>query len=218
MEVLVIMAKYPEPGQVKTRLAAAVGDARACELYTAFLRDISIRLTDEQRSVVWAMAPSGARLDDHLHPPPRQYIDQSGDGLAERMYNAFSFAFGAGASRVVMIGGDTPQLSREDIDGCFDSLTGCDVCLVPSSDGGYCAIGMRAAHDLFTPIRMSTARVLAETRALCRRRRLSVYESTELFDVDDLDDVRRLAAELPPAPALAATRRVLEAWAAADIL
>ena len=134
-DVLVVMAKYPRAGQVKTRLAAHIGAESASALYGAFLLDIADRFDDATRTFVWAVDPPGSDLTsivgtDHL------CINQRGNGLAERMLRCFETLFRAGAERVVMIGADVPHLPADTVGAAFRILDGCDVTLVPSADGG----------------------------------------------------------------------------------
>src|SRR5262245_44970671 len=102
------MAKHPRPGAVKTRLAAAYGAGAACELYTAFLRDIAAKF--DRRGLVWAVDPPDANLRAVVGADAA-VIGQHGEDLAERMRACFETLFVGGAARVVMIGADAPHLS-----------------------------------------------------------------------------------------------------------
>jgi rSAM/selenodomain-associated transferase 1 len=207
------MAKYPAPGRVKTRLAAEVGDQPACDLYRAFLQDIARRLTDAAWSVTWAVTPPHATLPDVSGDSAARRIDQRGDDLGTRMFHAFADSFETGAECVVMIGADTPQLSASDIRDAFALLrAGADVVLTPSRDGGYCLVGLREPHDLFSSVEMGTPRVSATTRELCRARGLDLRELPARYDIDTLEDVRTLAAEIDRIGDLPATARLLEQW------
>jgi rSAM/selenodomain-associated transferase 1 len=218
-DTLLIMAKYPAPGRVKTRLAAEVGDQPACDLYRAFLEDIARRLTAASWSLTWAMTPPRSTLRDILGDSPARYVDQRGNDLGTRMFHAFADSFQAGAGRVVMIGADTPQLSPSDIRDAFALLRdGADVVLVPSRDGGYCLVALREPHDLFSSVEMGTPHVLATTRDLCRSRGLDRRELPARYDIDTLADVRALAAEIDRIGDLRATRRVLGQWIRNGIL
>ncbi len=211
-DTLVIMAKYPEPGRVKTRLAAAVGDEAACELYRAFLSDLGRRLRDGAWNLVWAMSPPASRLEASLTGGAARFLGQRGDGLGCRMYHCFADLFAMGSQRVVMLGADAPQLTSATVAAAFASLCETDVVTVPSRDGGYCLIGLRAAHDIFTDIEMGSRHVLEQTRRLCAARRLTMRELALEFDVDELDDARLLHSLIGDRDDLAATAFVLERW------
>lgn len=208
------MARYPEAGAVKSRLAASVGADAACDLYRAFLQDLDQRLSGGPRRSVWAMTPAGSRLEDVLHADgDRQYLDQRGEDLGGRMANAFADLFAAGWRRVLMIGADCPQIDDSVIAAAEAALDDSDAVVVPTVDGGYALIGLAAYYDLFTGVTMGGAQVMAETRELCRRNGLRLSELPKLRDIDELPDVRALAATLAPdGRDLPSTRAVLAEW------
>lgn len=206
------MARYPEPGKVKTRLAARVGAAAACRLYGAFLADIGRRLGGAQWECVWAVTPPGRRLDAAIVGPGRQ-IAQRGSDLAARMHACFVDLFAGGARRVVMIGADAPQIEPATVASAFGALAaGADVVLVPSRDGGYCLVGLGAPLDIFGGVDMGTERVLAQTRARCGELGLVLREMAEQFDVDELGDVESLVEAIDAGADLRDTAAVLSAW------
>ncbi|MBX3028021.1 TIGR04282 family arsenosugar biosynthesis glycosyltransferase [bacterium] len=204
------MARQPTPGAVKTRLARRIGDAAACVLYRAFLTDLAASVRRDAWRTVWAVTPAGADLRSIVGDA--EQIAQRGDDLASRMRHAFADLFGRGASRVVMIGADAPHLGADAIAAAFAALDAADVVLTPTRDGGYCLIGLCAAHDLFLGVDMGTDRVFQQTvdRAAADGLRLGVQPPA--FDVDEWEDVlvlRRLldsgAVTLPATAAALAT-------------
>lgn len=190
--VLVVMAKYPRAGEVKTRLAVHLGAEAAGELYAAFLLDIATRFEDDNHTLVWAVEPPGSDFASVVGAECL-CMDQQGSGLAERMLDCFERLFQAGAERVVMIGGDVPHLPPRSVRAAFRALGDCDVALVPSADGGYCLVGLRRPVDIFTPITLSTAAVFQQTRALAGERGLRLRALEPCFDIDEPADLRRLA-------------------------
>ncbi len=211
-DTVVIMAKYPESGRVKTRLAASVGDAAACALYRAFLEDIEKRICPGPWRTIWAISPAGCRFGDVLSEDSPLLIDQEGVDLGSRMDRAFGDVFESGAERVVMIGADTPQLSAGDVSLAFAALDDVDVAIVPSRDGGYCLIAMRRRFDIFSSVAMGTERVLEQTRILCEAKGLSLRLLDEQFDVDDIADVRRLIADFDTVSELPTSAALLDQW------
>lgn len=205
-DTLVIMAKKPQPGAVKTRLARRLGDEATGELYRAFLRDLHQRFAAAPWRLLWAVHPPGSDLAADLEAEV-ECIDQRGATLAERMWNLFADLFGvalAEAGRVVMIGADVPHLEVEEVAAAFSALERSDVVLKPTRDGGYCLIGLRRAVDLFTGIPMSTAEVFRRTLERARSLGLQVEVQPEGFDIDELADlhdlaevIRRGAVQLP---------------------
>lgn len=193
------MARYPRPGQVKTRLAADIGTDAACAFYTAFLRDIASNLSGGPWKLVWAVHPPGADLATVV-PGVLEQIAQGGTNLAERMSNVFRLLFDRGTARVVMLGADAPHIGRDTVAAAFSALEDHDAAIVPTDDGGYCLIGLRApsrrsspaAADLFTGIEMGTATVLRDTLARAERQGLKALQMPGTFDLDVLDDLRRL--------------------------
>jgi uncharacterized protein len=211
-DVLVVMAKQPVPGAVKTRLGRYVGNEWACRLYRAFLEDIASRFSARDWRLVWAVHPPGADLSAIVGAHDR--LDQQGRDLEERMRRCFEALFARGAERVVMLGADAPHLPDAAIEAAFADLGSSDVTIVPTRDGGYCAIGMRAPWDLFSGVPMSTASVFAETRARAAALGLEVKIVAESFDVDEPEDLKRLeaviargAVSLPHVAAVLAERR-----------
>jgi uncharacterized protein len=191
-DVLVVMAKRPVPGAVKTRLARHLGNDWSCRLYTAFLRDIARRFSARDWQLVWAVHPPGADLAAIIGP--HDCMDQRGADLAERMRRCFESLFAGGAERVVMLGADAPHLPDAAIEAEFADLGAFDVTVVSTRDGGYCAIGMRAPFDVFSGIRMSTASVFAETCARAAALGLRMRVVAESFDVDEAEDLEQLQA------------------------
>jgi len=189
---IVVMARYPTPGRVKTRLARSLGDEAACRLYTAFLADIGARFgARPDIDLVWAFEPSAADFAAVVGPHSR-CVAQVGSDLGERMCNAFRQLLSHGYRRVVMIGADVPHVGDDVIAGALHRIERADVALGPSEDGGYYLIAMKRPHDVFATIPMGTPRVFEETLARARALHLAIELLPTLFDVDEVEDLRRL--------------------------
>ena len=200
--VLVIFAKAPVVGQVKTRLCPPLTLGQAAELARCFLLD-----TVEQAcslsadvQVFIAFTPTGSEpLFRALLPFPVQYLAQRGSSLGERECNVFLDLHQRGAKKVILIGSDIPTLPETHLQEAFTLLEdpSCDVVLNPTTDGGYCLIGMREPHTaLFENIAWSTPAVMQETLVQAQRDHLSVRLLPSWHDVDDESDLRRLGTEL----------------------
>lgn len=210
MSTLVIFARAPRLGEVKTRLAATIGAERALALYEAFVDDTCALTQGLGARRVLAIA------GDLDHPRVRQLarsqrvaVESQGDGdLGERMARAIAAYLAAGP--VVIIGSDAPTLPRAHLHRALDALMGSDVVIGPSDDGGYYLIGARVAvPELFAGVRWSTPEVLAATLARLGARSHALLPPWH--DVDSAEDLARLERELaalPPSVA-PATRRVL---------
>jgi rSAM/selenodomain-associated transferase 1 len=191
-EALVIMARYPEEGAVKTRLARDLGQQATLRLYRAFIDDLAGKFGSLSRPLIWYYFPAASpfqRLFSRRFP----CRPQSGTTLQERMLRLFEELFGEGCKRVVVIGADVPHIPAEAVDEAFSLLEAADVVLRPSRDGGYHLIGLKAPWDLFSGIPMSTDRVLHDTIERAASMGLSVHCLEPSFDVDTVDDLKRLS-------------------------
>ena len=191
-EVLVIMARYPEAGAVKTRLAQDLGPQGTLRLYRAFVEDLAGKFGPLCRPLVWYYLPASSPFSQ-LFSRRFSCRPQSGASLQERMLRIFEELFGEGFNRVVVVGADVPHIPVDAVDEAFSLLDAVDVVLRPSSDGGYHLIGLAAAWDLFSRIPMSTDHVLRDTIERAVSMGLSVQCQAPSFDVDTIDDLRQLS-------------------------
>jgi rSAM/selenodomain-associated transferase 1 len=186
------MAKYPEPGGVKTRLARVIGPEVACRLYRAFLRDLAARLAALPCAVSWAYWPPASPFPAML--PGARCRPQRGENLGERMATALAEEFLAATGPVLMIGVDAPHLPAAVLGEAAAALTGgADVVLGPALDGGYYLIGLRAPRPaLFQGIPWSTPGVMQATLAAVHRLGLRPHLLPPSFDVDEPADLECL--------------------------
>jgi len=193
-DILIVFVKEPRPGAVKTRLAAALGDEHAAQLYRA-LAEAEVRRTkpargEYDRLFFFTPADAGAVLARWF--PGETFLPQKGADLGQRMANAFEAAFARGARRVAIVGTDVPGVSRALVTEALLALGDHDVVVGPAHDGGYYLLALdRPRPMLFDAIPWSTCAVLAATaeRAAVLGLRLSVLET--LSDIDTLEDLRR---------------------------
>jgi rSAM/selenodomain-associated transferase 1 len=190
------MARYPTAGRVKTRLAAALGDERACALYRAFVLDLEERLRAVSYAVTWAYWPPAAPFAALL--PGARCVTQQGRDLGERMAAVVAAEAAAGAPALIVIGADVPHVPLRILAEARDALmAGMDVVLGPALDGGYYLIGLRApVPALFARIDWGTSVVLAQTRERARSMGLRSHLLPSNFDVDEPADLDRLRALL----------------------
>ena len=184
-----IFLKAPRPGQVKTRLAAALGPEGAAHAHRLLVETLLHRLT-EIPSLELRFSPDDAA--DEIKPWLRAawtLAPQGPGDLGQRLTSAFATAFADGAERVVIIGSDCPDVSVCDVEFAWSALHTHDVVLGPATDGGYWLIGLRRpAPELFTAIPWSTPQVFAETSARCARHALRLQLLRELTDIDEPAD------------------------------
>jgi len=192
---LLVFAREPVLGRVKTRLAAGIGAAGALAVYRELLALTAAAVAQAQvPATVW-LAEAPAPPADPARPRPEWpglpwRVQPPAGSLGERMAQAFGAAFGAGAGRVVIIGTDCPGLSADLLHQAFDSLRDHDLVVGPADDGGYYLLGMKQLHPaLFADKAWSTATVLPDTLADAARLGLRVAHLPPLSDVDSAQDL-----------------------------
>jgi len=202
---LVIMAKAPRPGRVKTRLTESLSSSAVTALYRCFLEDtlaLSKSLTSVEVAVM-CPEPDQDELAD-LFGNTVRVVAQKGEGLAAGLTSVFRYFTAAGGHHVIAFNSDSPHLPPSVLDSAFDILATHDVVVGPTHDGGYYLVGAKAAHpSLFEGDGMGTGgaldRLLSSTNAL----ELSTSFTQPFYDIDVASDLTRLAAELRLAPARA---------------
>jgi uncharacterized protein len=200
-ERLLIFARIPALGRVKTRLAATLGQEKALRVYEAMLRDllanVGVSTPHTEIEILWAPAPDvdGALLLRFFGN--RNLAMQTGATLGDRLSMAFSERFFFhGAEKVIAIGIDDPTLNRDTIDGAFGLLDSCEWVVGPALDGGYYLIGCRGPAfnpDVFSGIEWGTSAVFNATLAKIRQSEATVAILPRRFDIDAEDDLRRFA-------------------------
>ncbi len=206
---LIIMARYPELGKTKTRLARMLGEQETLDLYRAFLKDIAQRHAGQQYIPCWAYTPAEVNYQELIatltpeYATTMRYFPQQGADFGTRLHNAFRWTQAQGFKYSILIGTDSPQMSREHILTARKALDQVDVALGPCDDGGYYLLGMSAAHNVFSGIPMSTNVVTHMTLEAAQRLGLTVRLLDTLFDVDELPDLVRLVRMLRKEPTLA---------------
>lgn len=204
MTRILVMAKAPAPGAVKTRLRLAPDEA--ARLQAAMISD-TVNKARRLAPVTVATTPAG-ELEAVRRLVGREVpvIAQAEGDLGERMLAGARGLFAQGEGPVLILGTDAPTLPPDLILEAARSLTegAHDASLVPSEDGGYVLIGLRNPHAaLFDGIAWSTPEVHQQTLDNARRAGLSVYETVPWHDMDEPEDLRRLRTELTREPSLA---------------
>jgi rSAM/selenodomain-associated transferase 1 len=188
--VLGLFAKRPEPGLVKTRLAAAASPEWAASVAEAFLLDTIERLGGVEARRVLAFAPAHAAAYFAVITKSRfATVPQVEGNLGEKMSAFFELQLRHAPRRVVLVGTDSPTLPLGYVAQAFESLDEFDVVIGPATDGGYYLIGCRQwIGEMFDSIPWGTSRVLADTISRLRSSGLRAALLPPWYDVDTLDD------------------------------
>jgi rSAM/selenodomain-associated transferase 1 len=199
---LLLFARTPERGKVKTRLVPPLSEPEALDLYRAFLEDASViyGAPGRWRSILLAEPDPEEATLAALFPPPWARCRQAPGDLGARLAAAFEMEFARGAPAAVAVGSDHPALRRGQIEEAFGRLTlGDDAVVIPADDGGYCAIGLSArvrVRDVFEDIPWSSPRVLSATRDRFAARGIRAAYLEPAYDVDRPEDLERLRSDL----------------------
>jgi rSAM/selenodomain-associated transferase 1 len=190
---LLVIAKAPLPGRVKTRLTPPLSPAQAASLAAAALADtieIVSRTPASRRVLVFDGDAEPWRPDGF------EVIAQRGGELGERLQGAFDAVSGP----ALLIGMDTPHLTPDALAAAAAALqrSGVDAVLGPAEDGGYWGVGMsRRVGRAFTGVPMSAPDTCARQRERFAELGLRVREQPALRDVDTIEDARAAAAAAP---------------------
>jgi rSAM/selenodomain-associated transferase 1 len=219
---LVVFAKSPIPGTVKTRMQPPLSCLECLELH-----NVMVRLTLEElvksprpglerflyltghRSEAEELAP------EHFVPSGFQIDVQNGKDLGERLASALAKQWGSGFSKIIFVGTDCPFLKAKDIEETMDLLSDYEVVLGPTRDGGYFLIGVSAnVPYIFQGVEWGTERVFRQTIQIAREHGLRWQCLGHKFDIDRFEDLmrfhRRVGMEtVPPADTAAAQLRSL---------
>lgn len=196
---LVIFAKVPEKGRVKTRLEEHFTQDQALAIYEAMLRDVldlAVRLQNQfaEVSVYWASS-SAEMLPEKLVAvyPTLAHFSQRGEDLGIRMYHAIEESFLRGNKKVILIGCDSPTLPASFLLQAAEELDTATFVLGPSEDGGYYLIGASSlVKEAFEGISWGSSEVLARSLELMKGLGLRTALLPVWYDIDRPEDLERL--------------------------
>ena len=184
--LLIVFVKNKVAGKVKTRLAKTIGAEAALHIYEALLS-----LTEKTSQKV--------RVDRHIYyseaivpkdwQGDQKFVQQGAD-LGARMKGAFQYGFEQGFKKIILIGSDLPDITKETIDAGFENLQSKEVVFGPAEDGGYYLIGMTRMHEIiFKDKPWSQSSLLALTLAQLKEEQTSVGLLETLNDIDTFEDL-----------------------------
>jgi uncharacterized protein len=198
---VVVMAKAPEAGKAKTRLAPTLGAKGAARLAAVFLRHTVEQATAAQLGpVLLSAAPAASHplFTTCLDDPTVQGFDQGEGDLGERIVRALERGLDV-AEQAIVIGTDAPALDAAHLQQAAQDLARHDAVLIPSTDGGYVLFGVsrytpRSWRQAFIAMPWSTAEVMPRTRQALQTARLHWTEREPLADVDTPEDLKHVPA------------------------
>jgi uncharacterized protein len=208
--VLVIMAKAPRSGAVKTRLAPSLSPEAVTDFYRCLLDD-TLALARSLRDAEVAIMCPESDVDDlvRLAGSETSVVAQKGEGLAAGLTSVFEY-FARGhhgeehQRRVIAFDSDSPHLARSVLESAFQTLAANDLVVGPTHDGGYYLVGAKNSYPtLFANDGMGTSSALERLLSRARTLGLSVGFAEPFYDIDVANDLTRLAEELRLAPARA---------------
>jgi uncharacterized protein len=201
---IAFMAKASAPGRAKTRLVPPLTFEEAAALNTAFLQDVAdnvlLAARDAEIAGYAAFGPPGS--EDFFHrilPPAIGLIEAWLPNFGDCLLRTIEQILANGYSSAVVLNSDSPTLPTALLVETAEVLArpGDRAVLGPSSDGGYYLLGLKAAHrHMFVDIAWSTERVAQQTLERAREIGLEVHRLPVWYDVDDVEDLSRLHAEL----------------------
>jgi hypothetical protein len=203
--VLVIMAKAPRPGTVKTRLTPCLSPEAVTAFYCCLLGD-TLALARSLGDVEVAIMCPESDVNElaRLAGKEVRVVGQKGEGLAAGLTSVFARFAEDHQRRTIAFNSDSPHLPRSVLEDAFETLSAHDMVVGPTYDGGYYLVGAKAFHPaLFARDGMGTSSALERLLSRARALELSVSLADPFYDIDVAEDLTRLAAELRLAPARA---------------
>lgn len=213
--VLMVMAKAPRPGEVKTRLIPGLSSEVVTGLYRCLLND-TLALAQSLKDVKVAIMCPASDVGDlaRLAGNEVSVVAQAGEGLAAGLTSVFASFTSGRPRRTIAFNSDSPHLPRAVLADAFEKLVTRDMVVGPTDDGGYYLVGAKASYPaLFARDGMGTSSALEALLSRAQALGLSVDFTQPFYDVDLAGDLSRLAAELRIAPERAPhTARWLMEW------
>jgi rSAM/selenodomain-associated transferase 1 len=203
--LLIIFAKEPCPGRVKTRLSPPLSPEATAQLYHNFLLDILEEMgrVPEVRLALAFSPPEAQDFFRALAPTGMDIFPQEGGELGERMARACAWGFKAGYSPVLLRGSDTPDLPAAVVSEAREVLAAghSQVVVGPAADGGYYLVGLtRPQPHLFQGPLWSSSTVLTSTLKVARQQNLTVHLLPTWSDIDTFADLLTFLNRARPAP------------------
>ena len=189
---LIVFARNPRLGKIKTRLAKSIGNKNALKVYLHLLEHTA-HVVGELKCVKHIYYDSFIEKDDIFNVKDFNKNIQVGDDLGIKMYNSLKDVFGQWAEKVLIIGTDCFELKASVIDKAFEALDNNDAVIGPAKDGGYYLLGLKQLKkEYFTNKLWSKENVFLDTLLDFKRLNMTYFVLEQLNDVDVKDDLGNL--------------------------
>jgi rSAM/selenodomain-associated transferase 1 len=188
--LVIIFAKDPVAGRVKTRLAKETGKRQALKVYESLLKKTFKTFKKTKYDVRVYFTPGRDNLKKLL-PKRFELFPQKGRGLGSRMFNAFKDCFKY-YQKIILIGVDCPFVNKGLIQKAFASLSQHSIIFGPSKDGGYYLVGLSKLYpSIFKNISWGSNKVLKQTLKQCKLLSIKPYLLKKLYDIDTVSDYKK---------------------------
>ena len=201
MKGLILMTRIPVPGKTKTRLMDTFTGYQCSELHKAFLKDI-IKVLESIKSstdifITYSDEGDFEILQDII-PSWIKIFPQHGADLGEKMENAIKKVLDLGYKKVILMGSDVPQITKEDIIDGFRLLKENDLILGPTFDGGYYMVGMKKLQDIIFKKGLNWGKmsVLEGTLDICNKNSIKTGLGNKLIDIDTKEDLSKILGDI----------------------
>ena len=208
-KLCIIFSRIPEPGKTKTRLIPILGKHGAAQLHKGLIQKLLLEINEnKEKEITYEMAVAGDLQTNSFSWLQDEFAmatnftktitikQQQGQDLGQRMALAFATGFQRGYEEIILLGTDSPEITKETINQAFAKLALHDVVLGPTMDGGYILIGQKKANaKLFSNIQWSTDKVLGQTISRCKEQGLTVAKLSPVRDIDHPSDLQTLDLE-----------------------
>ena len=161
------------------------------------LKKLIKKHNNKEYKLVIAFSPKEKKKEFESLFGKLNYLAQKGESLGDKMLNSISSLLKTN-KKVIVIGSDTPNISKDEINLAFKKLNNSDIVLGPAYDGGYYLIGMKKENDIFQNITWSTNTVFKETIKLIKKQNLSYSKLKDKHDLDTINELELLKEFINP--------------------
>lgn len=192
---VIVFSKYPEDGEVKTRLAKTLNNKFAvkfCKICAEHLFNEVLKISGEKILPYLFYSEESDKEKIKSWTKSKFLLNsQEGKDIGEKMFNAFKKVFHNGAQKVMIVGTDIPDITSEILYDGLSALNESDIVMGPSADGGYYLLGMKNLYqEFFTNVEWSGSKVFEKTLEKIKTQNLSFHLLPELTDIDTEEDLR----------------------------